>query len=108
MHSQANSQVPRSKQRRLLKMPMKEFREHLMVIYENYLWLNILFYIQTKHSVRQQLNGLSQWIRYEFHPGIACCLSSIQYKPIQALEHPTFHKMVNIAAQATNGVTILN
>ena len=34
--------------------------------------------------------------------------NSIRYKPIQALEHPTFHKMINIAAWATNGVTIPN
>jgi hypothetical protein len=29
-------------------------------------------------------------------------------QPLQALEHPTFHKMINIAARATNGITIPN
>jgi hypothetical protein len=79
-----------------------------MDIYENYLQLNVLFHIQTKHSVKQQLNGLSQQIRYEFLSKHHMLSNSIQYKPIQALEHPTFHKMINIAARATNGVTIPN
>jgi hypothetical protein len=29
-------------------------------------------------------------------------------KPIQALEHPSFHKMIGIAARATKSVTIPN
>ena len=35
-------------------------------------------------------------------------LSPIRIQPLQALEHPAFHKMIDIAARATNGVTIPN
>ena len=35
-------------------------------------------------------------------------LLPIRIQPLQALEHPAFHKMIDIAACATNGVTIPN
>lgn len=48
-------------------------------------------------------------------PGTHSCLEIykvltlfLESKPLQALEHPSFHKMIGIAARATNGVTIPN
>jgi hypothetical protein len=49
-------------------------------------------------------------------PGMRSCfiicrirMPILRSKPIQALEHPTFHKMISIAARATaSGVTIPN
>lgn len=52
--------------RRLLKMPMKRFRGHLMVIYESYHQPNESFGIQTKLFVKQRWIGLSRPIRYVF------------------------------------------
>lgn len=37
-----------------------------------------------------------------------CCCSKLRFEPIQALDHPRFKRMIDIAACATKGVQIPN
>ena len=63
------------------------------------------------HSfVRQQSSGLLQRIRYDVVISSTFLRRRLTplLQPIQALEHPSFQNMIDIAARATKGVKIPN
>jgi hypothetical protein len=60
----------------------------------------------TNYSAMLQLNGLFPLTKYDFEELFLRNNANPMLQPIQALEHRTFKKMIDIAARATNGVTV--
>jgi len=87
--AKANAQM--SLDPHLEEMPMKKY----VTPYNDVLFQQVA--IEWLVSTDQVCNKLLCW---------CLCLSIIPFKPIDALAHPKFHEMVNVASHAPDGVNI--
>ena len=98
---QSYQEMPRSARR-----PWKRYSVLWTVIFRKRRSLSALSLIQTSSSVKQQLSGLWPWTSRRLKPRTKYSVLFLSLQPIQALEHPKFKELINVASCATNGIKI--